>query len=301
VKIKPRVVIPTVAALAVGGIALAAVSVQSQTVVEEGSAGKSQRPEASSGRIPAAQMENEEDPATWKLPIEFYLPAKSSKLRVSSARDTMIDACMAEAGYEAWQPAPDLPSIDGTSFTDRRYGIHDITLTSKRGYHPDLALLDAYNEAMRIGAVDMSGSDSGTLRTCVEKADGQVPNVEVDAIAQSIDNESFIASLKESSVIKAFDDWSACMKNAGFAYKTPMEALDDSRFGDSSQVTDLEISTAKADLNCRNQHKVIRTWFEAEAKIQQAKIAKQLPALSAAKARNASATSKAEAFLAQNS
>ncbi|WP_157846393.1 hypothetical protein [Streptomyces anulatus] len=242
-------------------------------------------------------MRSEGDPETWKLPIEFFLPGKANSLQVSNARDTMIDECMAQAGFAAWQPAPDLPSIDGTSFTDRRYGIHDEELTRKRGYHPDLALQNAYDEAMRIGAVDMSGSDPAALRTCVEKADGTVPDLEASAVAQEIDNRSFIASMKDAAVIKVFGQWSDCMKKSSFNYKTPLDALSDSRFGDAKQVTDLEISTAQADLKCRNQHKVTQTWFETEAKIQQAEIKKQLPALNAANEENASATSKASAFL----
>ncbi|SNB90865.1 hypothetical protein SAMN02745831_07182 [Streptomyces sp. PgraA7] len=103
--------------------------------------------------------------------------------------------------------------------------------------------------------------------------------------------------MKDAAVIKVFGQWSDCMKKSGFNYKTPLDALSDSRFGDANQVTDLEISTAQADLKCRNQHKVTQTWFETEAKIQQAEIKKQLPALSAAKEENASATSKASEFL----
>ncbi|MER6773064.1 hypothetical protein ABT389_25395 [Streptomyces bacillaris] len=299
-KIYPKVGVPAITAVAVAGIAFAAVSTHSKESARESEGRAPQKIQAFSEKLPAPQIGDEGNPATWKLPIEFYFPGRSGTLKVSNARDIMIDACMANAGYEAWQPAPDLPSIDGTSFTDRRYGIHNPDLTSQRGYHPDLALQDSYDEAMRIGAVDKSGADPAALRVCVQEADGQVPEIEVDAIVQRIDNDSFVASLKDDSVIKVFGDWSACMKRAGFTYENPLEALNDSRFGDSRTVTNLEISTATADLKCRNQHKVTRTWFDAEAKIQQLKISEHLTALNAAKSRSASAVAKASAFLAQN-
>ncbi|BFO16065.1 hypothetical protein SHKM778_24530 [Streptomyces sp. KM77-8] len=68
-------------------------------------------------------------------------------------------------------PAP----LGGTTLTDWRYGIHDAALASTRGYHPDAAQQEAYDEAMEAGAVDLSGAPDSKVRECAAEVDGQVP------------------------------------------------------------------------------------------------------------------------------
>ncbi|NKQ25165.1 hypothetical protein [Streptomyces galbus] len=235
------------------------------------------------------------DPATWRLPIESYMPTMQQARLVSSTRDELIDQCMDDSGYPQWQPAPDLPSLGGTTLTDWRYGIHDAGLASTRGYHPDAGQQKAYDDAMEAGAVDESGAPDSAVRSCTAKIDGQVPPAQPADIVQRVSGEAFTESEKDPTVVAAFAKWSACMKAKGYDYDKPMDANEDPRFTDPGQVTATEIATAKADIACRDQYNVTRTWFDAESRIQRDKIAKHLDDFKAAAKAAGDAVAKAKA------
>ncbi|WP_328769985.1 hypothetical protein [Streptomyces sp. NBC_00286] len=59
------------------------------------------------------------------------MPTTAQTRMVAGLRDDLIDACMKDAGFGQWTPAPGLPSIGGKTLTDWRYGIHDATLAAK--------------------------------------------------------------------------------------------------------------------------------------------------------------------------
>ncbi|WP_328941765.1 hypothetical protein OG259_08950 [Streptomyces sp. NBC_00250] len=249
-------------------------------------------------KAPQALVGDEKNPATWRLPVEDFISSRSDALKISGVRDDLIDACMSKAGYEKWQPAPDLPDLSGDSMVDRRYGVHDPVLTGQRGYHPALDVQEEYDAAIEVGAVDKSGSDPDALRACAESTDAQAPAIQSSSLVEQIDATSYTESMKDPAVVTAFARWTACMKDKGYSYKSPLEPMDDPRFSHPTTVTELEISTAKADLSCREQFDVTRTWFDAETKIQQAQIGKNLPALNAIKSENRSVAAKSAALAA---
>jgi hypothetical protein len=234
-----------------------------------------------------------QNPATWKLPVEAFMATKAETRLISEARDSLIDKCMEDAGFEKWTPAPDLPELGGTTLVDWRYGIHDADAAAERGYHPAAEQQQAYDEAMMAGAVDESGADEGKLRGCVQAADGQAPSAQPADLVQRIGGDSFRQSKKDPNVVAVFAKWSSCMKAKGYSYKEPMEANDDARFSDHRKVTALEIATAKADIQCRDRYSVEKTWFDAEAKQQLKAIEKNRPALEEVKANNKAAVAKA--------
>ncbi|BFO16066.1 hypothetical protein SHKM778_24540 [Streptomyces sp. KM77-8] len=59
--------------------------------------------------VAQATVGNPDNPATWRLPIESYMPTTQQARLVFSTRDELIDRCMADGGYPQWKPAPDLP------------------------------------------------------------------------------------------------------------------------------------------------------------------------------------------------
>ncbi|MGW7280949.1 hypothetical protein ACWGIV_22125 [Streptomyces sp. NPDC054844] len=261
------IAVPALAAAAVGAVAFAATWSESP---------RESRTPASAPQqaVAKATMGDPDDPATWKLPIEAYLPTRAELRLVSSNRDEAIDACMADAGYPEWTPAPDLPAIGGRTLTDWRYGVHDAAKAAERGYHPDAEAQKAYDAAMEEGAVDESGADEGSLRNCGTQADGTAPALPADDFAQQISGDAFRQAEQDPKVVAAFAQWSSCMKGKGYDYAKPMDANDDPQFNDPSTVTDAEIATAKADVACRDKYQVEKTWFDAEAKLQQAAIAR---------------------------
>jgi hypothetical protein len=237
-----------------------------------------------------------EDPATWRLPIEAYMLTKAQARLVSDTQGDLLDQCMAKAGHPAWTPPPDLPTLGGKTLTDWRYGIHDAALAAERGYHPDAEEQKAYDAAMGAGAVDKTGADESTVRGCVEQVNGQVPSASPRAdLVQKISGEAFIQAGKDPQVIRVFAEWSSCMKDKGFTYAKPMDANDDPAFGDPTVVTDTEVATAKADIQCRDKLDVEKTWFDAETKLQQAAITKHQAELNTVANDNKTVVAKAKA------
>ncbi|MFJ8085226.1 hypothetical protein ACIQ6Y_31970 [Streptomyces sp. NPDC096205] len=234
-----------------------------------------------------------DDPATWRLPIEAYMPTTAQARITTSTRDDLLDTCMAGAGYPDWRPAPDLPPIGGKTLTDWRYGIHDAALAAERGYHPDAQEQKEYDAAIEIGAVDSSGADEATMKRCVSQVDSEVPATASAELVQQISGQSFLQSQNEPDVVDVFADWSSCMEGKGFDYAEPMDANDDPAFADPNIVTDKEIATAKADIECRDKYQVERTWFDAEAKLQQAAITVHQEELDQVVANTENAVSKA--------
>ncbi len=271
-----KVGLPLVAAAAVCTVAVISV------MPDDGS--PNHESEATDGQAAAAPparstVENPNDPATWRLPIEAYMPTQSTVLTVTNVRGGLMDECMSAAGFDDWAPAPDLPNIDGRSFTDGRYGISDAELVAKWGYHRDPALMKAYNDAMLEGAVDESGAPDEQVRQCAEQADTSVTAAQTSPLVEQIDIEGYKASLDEPTVKAVFAKWSACMKAEGYTYATPPDAQEDPKFTDPEEITAEEITIAKADLACRDRYAVAKTWFDAEVKLQRKAIAENQDAL----------------------
>ncbi|MFH8465346.1 hypothetical protein [Streptomyces sp. NPDC017991] len=252
------------------------------------------RPEA-----PVTSAGDAEDPATWQLPIAAYMPTAAQTRMASGLRDGLIDACMEDAGFAAWTPAPDLPAIGGKTLTDWRYGIHDDALAARNGYHPAPAEQRAYDEALAEGAVDESGADDGQVRQCAEQSSGDVPALQTADLVAQIDGDTYRAAMEDPAVVAAFGQWSSCMTDKGYSYAKPMDANDDPAFTDPNTITPAEIATATADVACRDEHKVEKTWFDTEVVLQKAAIKKNQAALDKIKDTTRASAAQAEAYAAQ--
>ncbi|MEV0281697.1 hypothetical protein AB0I22_35660 [Streptomyces sp. NPDC050610] len=246
-------------------------------------------------QVARAHVGSQDNPATWRLPVEAYMPSPQQAHLVANTRDELISQCMDKAGYSSWKSAPDLPELGGKTLTDWRYGIHDAALASTRGYHPAAEEQKAYDEAMEIGAVDKSGAPKEAVRACAEKADGDIPVAQPADIVQQISGDAFMESQENPKVVAAFAQWSTCMKSSGYSYKKPLDASDDLRFGDPHKVSKLEVETAEADLTCRGKYDVARVWFDAESTLQRAKIADHLKEVNDAVKATNKAVAKAKA------
>ncbi|WP_238697472.1 hypothetical protein [Streptomyces sp. E2N166] len=259
---------------------------------------------------------DQQNPQSWVLPVQAYLPTDQEQSRLSQAKKLLIGDCMKGFGF-TWVPAPDLPRVGPKTLTDWRYGIHDMALAKERGYKPDAEEQEAYDAAVEKGAVDgttADGPDARALDGRIQEVDGKkVPeggcvgaaNKEIDSdavqarTAVDLGNAAFVRSQQEPEVVKAFAAWSACMKRSGYDYQKPLDASDDSRFS-SPEVTSEEIATATTDITCRQKTKVAWTWFRAEAALQREAIEQHAEELSAgrkkidAAVRNASRIVKGE-------
>ncbi|MER5888768.1 hypothetical protein ABT160_33500 [Streptomyces sp. NPDC001941] len=239
-------------------------------------------------------MGDPDNPATWKLPIETYMLTAQQERTIEGIRDELIDACMARNGFASWKPPPSLPALSGKSLVDRRYGIHDAALAARRGYRPDVGEQKAYDEAMLEGAVDRTGADPQTEESCTLGAGSSAPMDAPSPLVEKISRESFQAAAADPRVKAVLAEWSACMKGKGHTYAKPKDAQDDLRFNNRDTVTALEIATATADVACRNEHQVTRTWFDVEARLQQKAIRAHQADLEQVKASNQAAVAQAQ-------
>ncbi|MFD9029304.1 hypothetical protein [Streptomyces parvulus] len=278
---------PAVAALAVVGTAVAVMP------GSDGSRSAAGDPPASASKpVVAADAGNPEDPASWKLPIEAYLPTKAEARLISVSRDEAIKHCMAKAGFPDWKPAPDLPAVGGETLTDWRYGIHDLAQAKANGYHPDPTSQADYDAAL--DADESMDADQDTLRGCASQTDEAGVSVQQSPLVDQITGSSYQLSTETAAVKNVFAQWSACMKDKGYTYSKPLDASEHFSAGVDG-ISAAEKQTAVADVECRDQYHVEKTWFEAEAAIQEKAVARRLEDLNYQKAAIKSAVAKARA------
>ncbi|MFJ8473676.1 hypothetical protein [Kitasatospora sp. NPDC094011] len=222
------------------------------------------------------------DPATWRLPMEAYLPTDEEYRRYGKAMHARVSECMRKAGYTP-QPLVDVPPIGGRTLTDRRYGIHDETLSAKRGYHVDAQQQAAYDAAMQESAVSKLGPEGNRAEfECGTQSKHWFGGGDktLGALAQELGNDAFLRAKREPEVVAAFKAWSSCMKERGYSYKEPFDANDDPRMT-GREVSKPEIDTALADIACRTRSNVAKIWYDAEVRLQKDAFDKQAPALQA--------------------
>ncbi|MFC8349561.1 hypothetical protein [Streptomyces sp. NPDC057280] len=218
-----------------------------------------------------AQVGDPDDPATWVLPIQMYMPTSRQALTVTSSREELMDTCMSEAGFPEWKPSPDLPFLGGDNDMDARYGINDLDQAAKSGYHPDPDAQKAYDDAIDADVAGSATIDQQALLTCVQKINHMVPQVNTPELIDRIGGESWKEAQETPEVKAAFAHWSACMKGKGYTYAKPMDANDDSKWSTSEagEASAKEKAVAVADVECRDKYAVEKAWFDAEAAIQQ--------------------------------
>ncbi|MEV5441494.1 hypothetical protein AB0N23_02920 [Streptomyces sp. NPDC052644] len=265
---KSKIAVPLLAALAVAGTFI--------TVMPGGEGDGSvavNKPAVSQEPAAKAYVGNPDDPATWKLPVEAYMPTQAETRLLSSSRDEAIKNCMANSGYPDWKPAPDLPPVRGETLTDWRYGIHEIDQATKNGYHPDPGRQAAYEATL--AADESMNADQDVLRNCATQTDAAGLLVQQSPLISEINGNSYEKATESAAVKKIFALWSACMRDKGFTYREPMDASDHFMAG-TDEVSAAEKRTAVADVECRERHRVQQIWFEAEVAIQQQEIAGRL-------------------------
>ncbi|MEV7087824.1 hypothetical protein AB0O07_18330 [Streptomyces sp. NPDC093085] len=250
------------------------------------------------------------EPRSWVLPLQAYLPTDQEMGQLSQAKKILVGDCMKGFGF-SWTPAPELPRIGPKTLTDWRYGIHDMALAKERGYKVDAAEQEAYDAAFAKSVDDGTGAADGPEVRALEGGSREVEGkkvpeggcvgeanrgIDADAVqargALGLANAAFMKSQQTPEVVKAFAEWSACMKRSGYHYKAPLDASDDSKFS-APEVTAEEIATATADITCRERTRVAWIWFQAEYALQKRALEEHAEDLSAERGRIDAAVRKA--------
>ncbi|MER5664739.1 hypothetical protein [Streptomyces mirabilis] len=219
--------------------------------------------------------------ANLALPVEGYIFSEAELGLLTRAMNDLAQDCMKSKGFDYRPDSTEAPDI---GVMDRRYGIANSHTAAMYGYHfpipktgrPNTRSLGAAGSIALSGKPLADGSlnpDGGCVGQAKKRLAGKDGGFGPDQVARRINMDSFVRSEKDPRVLAAFRKWSSCMAGQGFRYASPMDAIDDPQFG-AAQAGPAEISTARADVECKKKTGLVRTWFDVESAMQQTAIDK---------------------------
>ncbi|MFF4354291.1 hypothetical protein [Streptomyces sp. NPDC001530] len=244
--------------------------------------------------------------ADMSLPLDAYQLSPEEYEKSQQATWALVNPCMNDLGFKdfTFKPAPVADGLE--DHEDLRYGTYNITEAGKYGYRP--AFTQSSSLAARSGEVGgkepkftaeeeaaLDGVSAertgGALKRVTKTAagetipkdgcygqalgkvtDGKADTYLNDTLVEELDGQSYEKSLTEPKTQAAFASWSACMKQKGFSYKSPIDANNDPRWTGDTPSKD-EIATATADAQCKEKTSLLTVWHSAEAGIQKNLIA----------------------------
>lgn len=240
-----------------------------------------------------------------ELPSDAYELSDTELDAISLAEDLLAQDCMARFDID-WA-APRRPS-DTASSSPRhahRYGESDVSHASQWGYRGGPLSEDEGMRGRRAeselseaeakvlggaGGVDLSletpafvpDEDSSGMFDGQEIPEGgchgEAARILADDVADPFAHtfserlfaETFILAEGDSRVQAAFDDWSACMADRGYDYDEPTEPSSPRTWPDD--LTDKEINTAIADVECKYEVNLFGIWSTVEIAYQEREI-----------------------------
>ncbi|MEV2197364.1 hypothetical protein AB0I02_41275 [Streptomyces phaeochromogenes] len=232
---------------------------------------------------------------TDRLPIARYSYTEAENIAIESAQHVLTRHCLRTYGitYEPAKPDPDAPEP-----ADRRYGLSSAGEAARFGYHPNSDAMLNERIPLPEDALPVFYGNRGTAPDGGEKLTYKGKEVPTDgcfgqsvkrlskeydepdesAVASRIATESYAKSMTASPVKEGFRKWSACMRNSGFRYTSPVDPLNTPAFRGKT-VSVKEKKTAVADVRCKEQTGLLAIWFKAESRIQKAEIERNAEAL----------------------
>ncbi|MFG1943889.1 hypothetical protein [Nonomuraea sp. NPDC048826] len=210
------------------------------------------------------------------LPLDAYHLSPEEEAVVLQAQTELFRTCMARLGFTA--PAAARP--EPVDRNHERYLLEDEEIAKSRGYHPPADPGTRAGPEVRtaayLAAAHGTGRGDGAPRGgCEAEAhDRLVPAPAGEAMRRVTDLKgwSWERSLTDSRTVAVFAAWSSCMARLGHDYPTPRAANNDVAFR-TVEPTAQEIATAVADVRCKRQTDVVRTWAAVEAAYQKQAIA----------------------------
>ena len=242
------------------------------------------------------------------LPLQSYSANTREQYAWQIATQGEWRNCMAKYGFKGFAPpAPSIEAMSGAADTGmgRRYGISDLESAKKRGYHlPEAPEPPRWEPAKGAetavftgtGPEIISGSYAGQkvpTGGCREEANRRFPFPHTPEVV-SAEGRAFSESQKDTEVVKAVEQWSACMKESGIQIKTPLDDL--SALGvslDTPKPTTREVEIAVTDVECKKKTNLISIWHKREDSSQKAELATQASKLEKERQNKNNITSKA--------
>ncbi len=207
-------------------------------------------------------------------------PSLREAERVERAQHRVMTACKRRFGF-SFEPFTErdpvaLENGDKPNY-DRLYGVFDEAHAATYGYHPGVPLMseesgkeltqpdtEYSSEWRNVAGAELGG---GTYRGQQIPAGGCFSEARraVAAGGPAFDpliNEAIMAEVyplvnADSRVRAADAAWGDCMANAGYDYRTPLEANDDNRWWRSDRPTETEIAVAVTDVRCKKETNLV--------------------------------------------
>lgn len=216
------------------------------------------------------------------LPFDGYELSLGDYYAVSDARDALTRKCMRQSGFD-WEIINRPTEVDEAR-NRRRYGIIEISVAERFGYHANDELLDPSGISGKGRARDRGLSPEAARAAnspdtgCAAKASKKLAK---DAEAEvgtkmfhTLGDQAMADSQKVPDVAQALRKWGECMQRKGFGYSTPRQAVNDDRWWSkgSNRPSEKEIAVAVADVRCKQRTALVKVWSEAEADLQRAAI-----------------------------
>ncbi|WP_017537876.1 hypothetical protein [Nocardiopsis halophila] len=210
------------------------------------------------------------------VPFDAYRLSVVDHQEVEYARDLIMRACMRGLGKE-WEVLE--PPVRDPAPTDRRrYGLIEPQVAERYGYRmppspPEVEKrLQVQEEREGLAPEDERAAygddgEGGCWARAQERLREDVPPP-AEARVFEYESRAYEASMEAPAVERVFGDWSACMKDDGFDYPDPMEALGDPAWAHSERPSAHEIAVAEADVRCKRATRLVQVWSGAESRIQ---------------------------------
>ncbi|MFG2306182.1 hypothetical protein [Actinacidiphila glaucinigra] len=240
---------------------------------------------------------------TKSVPIQEYLLTEEQWAKLVEAELTLRQRCMKSFGIE-YEPPSTAGIVPRQSISQYRYGILDPATTEVNGYRSPSAMalagtaaaarerrdekLAEYSPAQLMvlnGVVDPGTNPGSSAVTgggkyrgkevppggCVGEARRRLGDYGDSPVANDVNLDSFDKSLRDRRVQDVFARWSACMKERGYSYRTPIDASNDERW-EGEKPSPEEKEAATADATCKIENNVAGVWYAVDVAYQHREI-----------------------------
>ncbi|MGA5197760.1 hypothetical protein [Streptomyces exfoliatus] len=231
---------------------------------------------------PDAHIVNRIHTTDLAFPLDAYRLSPEEDMVLEQAIDALTATCMTRFGIQYKTAPPQSPTGQSRS---RLYGVTEEREASVYGYrNPERRASGTSKKPTRtpvenavlLGEVATHAGKNVPEGGCAAEASKVIlsgPN-KVKNIRLA-DNLIFASSAKteeDSRVQGVFKKWSACMKESGYSYASPVAVLEDGKIFASPTPDSRETNMAVADVRCKKKYNVVGVWSSVEMAYQSAAI-----------------------------
>ncbi|WP_424183796.1 hypothetical protein ACOBQX_17700 [Actinokineospora sp. G85] len=245
--------------------------------------------------IPASPAPAPASAAEVRLPLDPYVRlAAGNEDVIGKASAILVAKCMREKGFD-YTPDPAGPTAPPAPLPP--YGINDLAQAKQSGYSPPGSgnLQSMAEQGSSLPSIDEAVREHGEAWVkalygfsppklesdgtgCYDTSFVRVP--EYDRLDRELpgklQGQSVELTQADGRVVAASGEWSACMAESGFHYRTPAEPRQQKW---PTPTSPAETATAVADVTCKDKTNLPGVWLAVQAGYQQTLLDRNAPAL----------------------